>query len=225
MTIIEESKLKPRWCDHFKRDLIYFFYGRPSYTINSSHYSESQEYGLPVCLVLMPDSLKKFHRVFPFDTGAFKKGYFKAFFGHEMSILKFLLKSTTDCPGKLVGGFYNSNFKYFIEEPNSNKPGKIVDFEIRAYHDLITSRASSKYDDRRSAAEIQSDAVITLTEENVIAVVLPYLLMDVPKIRSRVITDWKAEIIPYQSYNVPIIGYTASIRDKVKDFLEKNNFF
>jgi hypothetical protein len=107
--ILTSDLLQPRKCPYFNEDLLYLFYGRPSYRPNAKELASSLSFMAPVCFVLRPESLSFIARMFPFDSGAFHNGLFQDFLHPQMTIADFALEPDLQNPARLVNGFFGSN--------------------------------------------------------------------------------------------------------------------
>ena len=69
--IIKSERLESRPCKVLNKDVLYFFYGKPSYPVGEKVEGNRTDIEYcPVCFIVNPDKVK-IYRVFPFDTGAF----------------------------------------------------------------------------------------------------------------------------------------------------------
>src|ERR1017187_7070133 len=157
--------------------LLYFFYGKPAYRPFRENAATSNLAFMSVCILLKPEALRRPKRVAPFDTGAFQNGLFKDQMHPKMKLDDFLLDPTYDMPARVVGRFYDSNKAYYSESPVQITIPPL-EFEAASYYGLISAKATTPTDDRRSTIEVQSDSAIALTTDLVLLIVLPRVFLD-----------------------------------------------
>lgn len=223
--IIAKRELTPAPCSIFKKgeSLVYFFYGRPSYRPSETDQATSNPAFMPVSIVLDPKAINDPKRIAPFDTGAFSERLFNEHMHPKMSLDDFLLEASMDMPARLVSKFFESNIGYFRGKP------AIVDippseFEAVSYNSLINSSGSAAYDDRASAIEIQTECPVTLTEKNVILVVLPGPFMDERKYRDLITVEWRADVCTYAMHRFNPKEYTSLFYQNIEAFYQKKRY-
>lgn len=221
-SIIHEGSLSTRVCRFFNEELIYFFYGRPSYRIGSPEKPTTQLLHFPVCFVFKPDAEigSGISRVYPFDSGAGMSNFFSPDV-IEGDLQHFELNPTIDSAQRTVAYFFHSNERYFNGEAKEGLLFTETDAIAERYYRLVRHAGEERYDDRRSSIEVQFKSRLTL-EENLMAVVLPRGLLDAPGVLEA-IHQWKALPIVYCSVWGTIPSeYTAVIREKLANlFTEK----
>ncbi|KJR41128.1 hypothetical protein MCHI_002974 [Candidatus Magnetoovum chiemensis] len=222
-SIIASEKIQTSDCPVFNEPLAYFFYGKPAYRVSSGKEATSDPVYMPVCFVLSPDAVDNPTRIAAFDTGAFSRGLFLNKINFKGTVADFLLKPSMDMPARLVSAFYKSNWHYFYGKPVSSISSRCV--AIRCYHDLISDKSPSPYDDRCETVEIQIDKFLELNKERVLMVILPQELMDHENIKRTITRVWKAKLKTYTIYRANPIEFTSFIYDKVSEFLKRNTFF
>lgn len=218
--ILESRKLLPSECVVFRDEkLLYLFYGRPAYK-DSNPLSHKLGHLLPMVFVLKNSIGIAGKRVAPFDTGAFKRGLFGKYMHPKMRIEDFLLSPGVEGIRKTISYFFGSNEKYVKGEPKSEVNCDSMDFEIRAYHSLITGVIPEEADDRKASIEIQLDHEIPLTSDTVQAVICPKEF-ERSEIFQRVVKEeLKAKVIPYLSYSLPSPSYYALVLSLVQEYLK-----
>ncbi|PCF91062.1 hypothetical protein [Sphingopyxis terrae] len=169
--IMAGGALAPAPCRIFGSELVYLFYGRPAYRATAEMESNGSDAYWPICFVLEPGAVTP-ARIYPFDSGAFHHGRFKAFMHHQMIKEDFELEIDPSSPGRLLRLFWRDEKSYFNADGASDFVPDPIDFETKAYRDLISYRGRGNFDERGSAIEIQSEAPVTL-KGNTIAVILP----------------------------------------------------
>ena len=222
--IVEAQELRTSPCKVFVgENLLYFFYGRPSYRTAKDLKASTLLAYFPVSIVLKSDSVPMPKRIAPFDTGAFENEKFSEHMHPGMRREDFLLEPTPDMPKRLVSRFYGSNTAYF-----SGKPQTIaippMEFEATSYYSLISSKNTSSSDDRNSAIEIQSETNLVLDSSKVILIVLPTSFMDDPGVNNRILSDWKCDFRIYETYRSNPNEYIMSIYDEVAKYLLSKSY-
>jgi hypothetical protein len=142
--------------------LLYLFYGRPAYRVNSQRLSSAIDAYAPVCLVLRPDCVASPKRIFPFDSGAFHGERFVEAMHRKMLLEDFALDPDLQGPLKLIGLFFGNHDRYYRNVPFQDVAIPPLSFEALSYHILITSRHENAFDERISAIELQSDQDLDL---------------------------------------------------------------
>lgn len=78
-SILHSDSLEARKCKVFKKELLYFFYGKPAYHIQTTGLpNTTMVYRCPVCFIVDIDKIKPY-RIYPFDTGAYMAGLYNEF--------------------------------------------------------------------------------------------------------------------------------------------------
>lgn len=210
----------PKPCPVFKENLVYAFYGRPSYRVNfpNTDAYTTVSYA-PVCFIFKPD-MAPIRRVFPFDTGGF--GLYKACFHHTDKVEDFSLDITPSSAQKIVGKFYGANVAYYDIKPLSGLTFGALDVAVQNYYNLITGTAHGG-DDRNSAIEFQFDAPLKLSG-NLLAVIAPDELANDSSVLN-ILSNIDAIAIPYK---VPgryrPIEFAIKFRELAEDFYRRNGY-
>lgn len=177
---MEDGKLRPRPCNVFVGELLlYFFYGRPSYRVNSSEPATSLDHYLPVCLLFKNDTIRPIKRIFPFDSGGFNQEFYADAFHRDMKLEDFGLEPDPTTPGRVVSLFFGSDESYLKARPISTLTADPTELEAVSYHALISQRLSNTLDNRVSGIEIQFEGSLAL-DGNVEAAILPDSLLSSP---------------------------------------------
>ena len=220
--IIQDVQLKTFTCKVFEKDLLYFFYGRPSYRIKANGLPTTSPAYLPVCFIL--DFTKTglpFH-VYPFDSGAEHANLFDDFLYEKWSNADFALTPGWDAPGRVVSCYYETNRNYFLEKPVWREIMPI-DLESQSYKNLVENRGDTRYDNRRSSIEVAYESHVPLTPENFLAIVLPLNLMDDKRVTD-FIAAYKAQPLTYITSHENPGGYHSAIRTAVFKFLADQQY-
>lgn len=166
---IELDCIEPELCDVYNEDIVYLFYGRPSFRPNMGASSSTLEHQEPVCFILRPQSAAAIRRLYPFDTGAHHLNLYGDVLNTRMKRDDFLLRSDIETARKAVSAFFGSNLKYLMASP---KQVDTTDLDLRctAYVDLIRDRTQREVDDRSSAIELQNENSVVI-KDNLLAVI------------------------------------------------------
>jgi hypothetical protein len=215
------DQLTPSQCDVYKgENLLYFFYGRPSYRSHANLNTVTARALLPVCLVLSRTILPHAARIVAFDTGAFARKFMHPPMHEKMAKEDFELAVAPDAPMKLIQVFYGDEDRYFRTKPNSSIANydEFEDLEIDSYFRLLNHRSNSPFDDRVSAIEIQLN-VRVLFPGVVRAAILPKPYLDKSGVIDQ-IERWGGIAIPYNVKEefIPREIHGA-IFDRLTDFL------
>lgn len=161
-SIIESERLDASPCKVFKENLLYFFYGKPSYPVGEkiSGNRTDIEY-CPVCFIVNPQKVK-IYRVFPFDTGAFSAGKYAKFLHRRMQIDDFEINGSVDSILKYISTFFGSNDNYIRGRAIINE--KAFDPYIDGLTSILNARGEEEIDDRAHTIEITSQNSILLSE-------------------------------------------------------------
>ncbi|WP_332756610.1 hypothetical protein [Sphingomonas sp. LB2R24] len=194
-SIIRDGQISAEPCPVFDEEpLVYLFYGRPSYRVNSQVMASAIRAYAPVCFVLKPGVVRSPTRIFPFDSGAFHNELFHASMHRKMAREDFALEPDLASPQRLINLFFGDNVSYYDNKPIADVELPPLAFEASCYHGLITDRQENIYDERISSIEIQVGENVQL-KDAVEAVVLPdaFLVKEVADSLATI----GAEAIPY----------------------------
>lgn len=178
LNALEDGELKPRSCDVFTGEsLLYFFYGRPSYRANADAEPTSLAHYLPILFILKTDLAGLIRRIFPFDSGAFSRGFYSTHVHYDMTIGDFGLDVGSSTPGKLISAFFGDPVAYLRAEPNASLDVPPEQVEAISYRSIIAARDANSLDSRGAAIELQTASPVSLTNQ-VQAVILPAPFVD-----------------------------------------------
>lgn len=175
--IMDEGQLRPTPCPVFQRDLLYLYYGKPTYRTRTGADPSSLLGYLPVCLVLSADVRAECFRFFPFDSGAF--GLYKKSMYYKLTVGDFALASgDSDTPAKLVDLFFGTNDDYChgTTRPQTNDR---LSVHLDCISALFSVRGEAPFDDRSQTFEGHCDSPLEL-RSSLLAVVIPATLKDQP---------------------------------------------
>ncbi len=112
-SIVTAGKLEPRFCDIFKENLLYLFYGGVFYRSQTIVSKNAVE--LPIVFVFNPSVLRSVERYYPFDTGGLGSGHFGDWTDKLVEYQdRFRVLGLGDytIPSQLVYHLYGSNKRY-----------------------------------------------------------------------------------------------------------------
>ncbi|WP_145984275.1 hypothetical protein [Bradyrhizobium nitroreducens] len=194
--VLEDGVLEPRECDVFKGEpLLYFFYGRPSYRINSNEGATGLDHYLPVCILFRSNAVAPIKRIFPFDSGGFHRALYADAFHKDMRLDDFGLEPNTDTPGRVISLFFESADAYLRARSAPAVSLDPSELEAKSYLALISQRLSNTMDNRVSGIELQFEGPLAI-DGAIEAIILPDTLYCSPFIQSK-LTRSKIEALPY----------------------------
>lgn len=223
--IIQGDLIRPQHCEIFDESLTYLFYGRPSYKkIGESQVAHYWE--LPALFVMDYETIDV-KRIFPFDTGAFKRKKYPSFI-NMMPMDEFEVTNALSAPQRLVSAFFVDPSRYFRLRPRDVRDFShrfevtSTDEEIKALHELVLSY-SENIDDRRFAIEVQTDCELKLSECGLKAVIIPEEYCESDEL-IRVVENNSAEVIPYPTHSLKQEMYYHTIYNILFEFYREKGF-
>ncbi|MDI1262314.1 MAG: hypothetical protein PS018_03535 [bacterium] len=214
----DAGKITPQLCSVFEPErLTYLFYGRAAYRPNLAEEPTNLDHFLPVCLIFKVDASIKIKRVFPFDSGAFHHGFYKAYLHKNMRLGDFLLEADAESPGRIVRRFFTDNTNYIVGQKAVSDAYDPSQFEAKSYEMLIGAQGANAMDSRGGGVEIQTDQPIDMLKD-VEAAVIPS-----SQARAQIgkrLADAGIEVIPYRTLGrLRPNEFTGGIYDKCLDYL------
>jgi hypothetical protein len=183
---LEQQSLRAFPCKKFNgEELLYLFYGKPSFRPDSTR--EGKRFGAfyPVCFVVKLNASIQLRRVFPFDSGAFPERY-ADFFHKDMSLDDFLMPADYESARRIVTGFFGTNSHYFDSKPLSPfRAAKTI--ETSTYYELVRAFGAGQRlqgDDRLVAIELQASGNIALDSTRISKIILPDKALEFEDIRA-----------------------------------------
>jgi hypothetical protein len=218
--VAQTGVLEPRFCDKFKEPLVYFFYGRPIYRSSSSGQVADIRYTFcPVCLVFRANSPASIARVFPFDSGAASSGLFAPVIP-SADRDQYSLAATIATAQRVVEAFFETNQQYYVGKVRSSFNSPSTEPEVGRYWTLVSTEGEARYDDRRSAIELQTRTPVSLNN-TIQAVILPKAFLDESSLRRVIVQDWGAVPLTYNTSTGAIPNeYIRVISEKLFSFLQ-----
>lgn len=201
--IAKTSILPKTPCDVFVgEDLVYCFYGKPSFRLKADG-SYSSIAHFPVVFIFNGEKLPAPKRVYPFDSGAFSQlpSVRQKYFHDKINRDDFLLSNALESAKGVVEYFYGNNEQYCFMKP-ARRPDDIAvtNFEARQYCAMISDSSHSQFDDRLASIEFIFGNDISITHDTLRTVILPGSFYHDPKIKKKIDEDW--EVIPETYYTV-----------------------
>ena len=192
--IIESGKLKPQLCKVFEKNLLYFFYGKPAYPVaEKNRKNRTDEYYCPICFVVNPMKVK-IEKIFPFDTGAFKKGMYKDFIHRGMELSNYDMGNNLTSVLKYISIMFQNNKSYLVGHCKQTKSDLM---EIQALLNMFNAKGAFEIDERADTIEI-----ISAHEVNLISaaecIILPRNMLRLPAIMDFL----KNSKIPCKTYTI-----------------------
>ncbi|VVQ17845.1 hypothetical protein PS934_04554 [Pseudomonas fluorescens] len=219
--ILSSKAIKPTMCPVFNEELLYFFYGRPSYRINDGGLSFGSKSMFPVCFIINPAYAVDIKRIFPFDTGAYYAGLYKDHVHKSAACDDYMFDSTYEFIQKYVSMFYGTNTNYYNGTATiALDKLPVMGFEFQSLHSLITQQGACVVDDRSYTIEIQCSGETNISNGSVIAVVLPDDIMS-DEVLSSFLYDNDIEPITYKSARGAPSHITPLIIDLVRNYYEQ----
>jgi hypothetical protein len=200
--IFETFQLKGKFDESFKQDMLYFFYGLPSYKPERKDELTSIDGALwPVCFIVRPISDGPLQAIYPFDTGAYLAEYYTKVISPDVSLNNFLLGATMDIPPKVVSTFFGTNMNYYAGNYNSFLHFDYEDIEANYYYRLIQIKENTPLDSRRRTIEVHTSGTLLIGVDLAVeAVVLPLDAMQSPLINKVVTERWEADVLTYYTF-------------------------
>lgn len=216
--IIKSNELRTTNCKVFNKDLLYFFYGKPSYPVGEKNETKrTDDLYCPVCFIVNPKKVP-IYKVFPFDSGAFKGKKYKDFLHRDMQIEDFELENNVDAILSYVATVFSNNKSYingFACKKESDYP------EIEAFFNLLNAKGSFDIDERADTVEIISKVSVKI-KDVVECIILPESLMERKEISKFIINNsikYKTYIV--RRFTLPM-RYSETIFNLVMEYLSEN---
>lgn len=166
--IIHTGALETRECNFLKKELIYFFFGRPAYRLRGGSEKSKQITRAPFIFLVNPEKVDPAH-VYPFDTGAALSGLYT---GEDptLTLQDYELEPTIDAAQKHLNWAFESVRDYLNGRLRSDLTSDTEDFDSATlgYAEIAQQatkllNSPDKYDDRAAAIEIAIAQNIDLT--------------------------------------------------------------
>jgi hypothetical protein len=216
--ILSTKKIQPAACPVFEEDLLYYFYGRPSYRVKDGGLASNTKSMFPVCFIIDPVHVLGVKRIYPFDTGAYHAGLYSNQIHRNAKCDDYEFDSSFEFVQKFVSMFYGSNVNYY-DGTTTVTPDKfpVMGFEFHSLHQLINQVGIAMADDRSYTIEIQSAAETVLARGSVKAVVVPDDVMTDEALVDFLLEN-DVEALTYSSLRGAPSHITPLIIDKVRSY-------
>lgn len=219
--IIVDKQLKPTLCPVFNEELLYFFYGKPSYPIGEKEkYNRTDNLCCPVCFIIDIDKID-IYRVFPFDSGAFNSKMYLQFIHRHMQINEFELDNNCNAIRAYISVVFETNVKYLrgISGPKVDE-----NTYVNSLLKMLSANGAFEIDERSNTIEVICKKAIDISKE-VRGIVLPENLK-----RKQIICDFiDNNNINYRTYEVRNMTaptrYNETVFQLVMQFIKGGNLW
>lgn len=216
--IISSKIIKPALCPVFKEDLVYFFYGRPSYRVSDKGLAFNTSSVYPACLIIQPEKVKSITRIFPFDSGAYAAGLYSNYLHKNSKHDDYLLDSNYPFVQKFVKYFYDTNQNYFDGKSTIQKSTiQPCAYELETIYSLINVTQGETFDDRCYTIEVQSSTSIEISDSALKAIVIPDAIAGDSELAAYLYEN-EIEPITYSTCRVAPSHLTPLVIAKVREF-------
>ncbi len=156
LKILQDETLKIKYCNVFKKDLLYFFYGKPAYPVKSKNdKSGTNPLLCPICFIVNTQKIN-FYEVYPFDTGAFDAGMYDEFINNKFNINDYKVESNIQGILSYIKVMFGDNENYIKRESTITEDAT-ADEEINALISLLNCDGEYQFDERACTVEIISN--------------------------------------------------------------------
>lgn len=210
--------ISPQPCGVFEPErLTYMFYGRAAYRPNIDEQPTNLDHYFPVCLIFKPSASIGIKRIFPFDSGAFRRDFYRSYLHKNMRLGDFLLQADPDTPGQVVTRFFTDNANYIMGRQALSDPIDSAQAEALSYAALTAPQGANAVDSRGGGIEVQTSDDIDIAD-SVEAIILPS-----SQARSAIGQTLRAagiEIIPYRTLGrMRPNEFAGTVSEKCVDYL------
>lgn len=226
--IIGSGQILTSMCAEFSEDLLYLFYGKPSYRLLDD--DNTRDLGhFPSSFIVRCNHLGGVKRIFPFDSGAFFHNILSDVCGHfstkpeaKVGIESYDLGSELDRLAKFINVFYGGDKAYFNVEPHLDRSSlKGMCFELSRLLDLAQSHAKHKWDGRATTAEVQIESPINLDGASIEAVIIPAQLISNDPDLQNFFYDQGIDVETYNAARTKPNSVTDLISKVAEDYLAR----
>ncbi|TCU33145.1 hypothetical protein EV129_117142 [Rhizobium azibense] len=218
--IINNDEIKLTECRFYKKDLSYFFYGKPAYKLGNHSGAASKQLGdAGVCFVFDLGTLPTIYKSFALDTGACFGKRYDEYLPMGVGIDDFGLPADQAYLAKVVAAFYGGNRSYFVGDGRHDVAPPGLDVASQAYADIARSVVSLQFDDRACTCEIQLDQPVALANARLLTVVMPDKAFDDPEVKIA-LGRWDVRPVLYRMKRARPGERTEVIHEKLGDFYE-----
>lgn len=197
-TILDEGQLTPRPCAVFGDQRLYAFYARPAYRGSKRGPLHNLNFA-PVCFIIDSSATNECFpaEIFPFDTGALRRGVLADDIHEDLSPFDFALEPKVDSAQRLIRIFFGDDRTYYSGTYRGMGITNFrpTDAEIVAYDSLIRRGGNKDRDERGTSVEFQFKGPLPV-KGKVLAVILPQDFLDDPGLR-KMMKARKIIALPY----------------------------
>jgi hypothetical protein len=216
--IISSKIIKPTLCPVFKEELVYYFYGRPSYRVSDKGLAFNTSSVYPACLIIQPEEVKSITRIFPFDSGAYAAGLYSNYLHKNSKQEDYLLDSNYPFVQKFVKFFYDNNQNYFDGKSTLQKSTiQPCAYELESIYSLINVTHGEIFDNRCYTIELQSSVSIEINNSALKAIVIPDSIAGDSELAAYLYEN-EIEAITYSTCRVAPSHLTPLVIAKVREF-------
>lgn len=216
--IVNSKLLEPSLCPVFNENLVYYFYGRPSYRLGDKGLAFNTSSVYPACFIIDPTEVNVLTRIFPFDSGAYAAGLYEKHIHKKAKKEDYQFETSYEFIQKFVKFFYDSNSNYFdgktTIQRNEIQP---CAYELESIYSLINTPHGEQFDDRCYTIEIQSSAPTQIDGKSLRAIVIPDSIA-ADEVLASFLYDNEIEAITYTTTRVAPSQLTPLVIAKVRDF-------
>lgn len=179
-SIIRSGQLEARMCKVLKKDLLYFFYGKPSYPVGEKVKGNRTDIEYcPVCFIV-PMNRVTIYKAYPFDTGAFDANKYDDFTHRSMTLDDFELTNSCDGVQQYVKVFFGDNEHYI--HGNAILHEMHDDPCVDALTRILNATGAFEIDERSHTVEIITRKNVSV-KDSVECVIMPENLLRDASIR------------------------------------------
>lgn len=222
--ILNNSSLTATRCDVFEgENLCYMFVGRPAYKVKES--ASPQYWELPIAFVTRFSDELSPKRVFPFDSGAFRRGLLSDSIT-VFPIEEFDISGDNSLIGRFISAFYGSNDGFYRGNSSSVDRMKeehiigVNEMGIEATAALHNEKLTDKSDDRAKSIELQFGDDFIIREGELLAIILPEQFKTEPAY-VEAIRNISKEARYYDTYPLRTDSYYSQIYNITRKIIEK----
>lgn len=193
--VLRQDELSATKCPVFHEDLLYLFYGKPSYKVSSKvNASLTTSLFSPCCFIIDPNKVNV-KRIFPFDTGAYSDDRYKNLIPHNIELEDFQLQPNIKSIPEFIKLFYTNNSNYLSGKCNISED-RLVNKVTISLGELLSASGVVAFDDRARTVEISSDSDIILSDA-ILAIIIPAPFRSNEYFKAFIKAHPKVEVIPY----------------------------
>ncbi len=171
--ILKEGVLRVQNCKVFGKQLLYFFYGKPSYPVaEKSPENRTDVYYCPFCFIVNPEKVS-IYEVYPFDTGAFDANKYADFFPRGVELENYKLENSIESIQEYIAVMFGNNDNYI--------DGKCIQIEydlaeIDVLIHMLNANGAFDIDERSNTVEVISNNSVNI-KDMVECIILPNAIM------------------------------------------------